>query len=63
MVEGWPERIQEAQAIPTFSIDGVEYGRIRYGEESDDWSADQDVGIGSAHYSTQQTALRAAADA
>ena len=40
MVEGWPERIQEAQGILEYSIRGVLYPRIRYGAESDDWRAD-----------------------
>lgn len=41
MVDGWPERIQEAQAIPTLSIAGIGHPRIRYGDESDDWGADR----------------------
>jgi|SRR5688572_27160344 len=41
MVEGWPERIEEAQTILTVSIAGVEHPRIRYGNESDDWGADR----------------------
>ena len=41
MVEGWPQRIQEAQTIQTFSIGGVEHTRIRYGDEADDWGADR----------------------
>ena len=41
VVAGWPERIEEAQTIPTVSIGGREYPRIRYGDESDDWGADR----------------------
>src|SRR5262245_55225262 len=41
VVEGWPERIEEAQAVLTVSIDGVELLRMRYGDESDDWGADK----------------------
>ena len=41
MVEGWPERIQEAQAILTVSVAGTEYPRVRYGEEAEDWGADR----------------------
>jgi hypothetical protein len=41
MIEGWPERIAEAQAITHSEIDGVEYPRVRYGEEQDDWGADR----------------------
>ena len=40
MVEGWPERIKEAQQQTTYTIDGKEYKRIRYGEEDEDWGAD-----------------------
>lgn len=40
MVEGWPERIQEAQGILHYSIDGVERPRIRYGDEADNRRAD-----------------------
>jgi len=39
MIAGWPERIQEAQTQPTYSIGGKAFPRIRYGEESDDWNA------------------------
>lgn len=39
VLEGWPERIQEAQEIPTYTIGGKEYSRIRYGDESEDWGA------------------------
>lgn len=41
MITGWPEKIQAAQLQPTVSIGGVEYKRIRYGEEADDWGADR----------------------
>jgi hypothetical protein len=40
MIEGWPERIQAAQLQPTCSIAGVQYQRIPYGSETDDWGAD-----------------------
>lgn len=40
MVEGWPERIQEAQAQRTYVIGGKEYERVPYGNEEDDWGAD-----------------------
>jgi hypothetical protein len=39
VVEDWPRRIAEAQQIPTYTIGGKEYLRIRYGEERDDWGA------------------------
>ena len=41
MIEGWPERIQDAQQIPSYSINGVERPRVRYGEEAEDWGANQ----------------------
>lgn len=41
VVEGWPERIQEAQTMLTVSISGIAHPRIRYGDESDDWGADR----------------------
>ena len=40
MIEGWPELIAEAQQQPTWMIGGKEYGRVRFGEEEDDWGAD-----------------------
>ena len=41
MIKGWPEKIEAAQLQPTVSIAGVEYQRVRYGEEADDWGADR----------------------
>jgi hypothetical protein len=41
MVAGWPEQIAAAQQITTVSMGGKALGRIRYGEEEDDWGADQ----------------------
>ena len=41
MIKGWPEKIEAAQLQPTISIRGVEHQRVRYGDESDDWGADQ----------------------
>jgi hypothetical protein len=39
VVEGWPERIKEAQEVTTYVIGGKEWPRVRYGEEADDWGA------------------------
>jgi hypothetical protein len=39
MIEGWPERIVEAQSQTTYHIDGTEVTRIRYGDETQDWNA------------------------
>jgi hypothetical protein len=38
--EGWAQRVEEAQRQAAYRIDGQEYGRIRYGDEGDDWGAD-----------------------
>jgi hypothetical protein len=35
----WPARIEEAQEIPTYVINGQTYQRIRYGDEPEDWGA------------------------
>ncbi len=40
MVEGWPERIIEAQTQDHYIVDGRRYERVRYGDEADDWGAD-----------------------
>jgi hypothetical protein len=41
MIEGWPEKIQEAQRITTCEANGAEVPRVRYGEEPDDWGANE----------------------
>ena len=41
MVEGWPERIMEAQTQQAYIIDRKEYSRIPYGNEETDWEADK----------------------
>jgi hypothetical protein len=38
--KGWPEKIQAAQLEPMVVIGGIERQRVRYGEEADDWGAD-----------------------
>jgi hypothetical protein len=40
MAEGWPQRIEEAQQHTTYLIGRKRYQRIRYGDEEDDWGAD-----------------------
>jgi len=40
MIEGWPERIEQAQSQTTVVIEGRQYNRVRYGEERDDWNAE-----------------------
>lgn len=41
MHPSWPARIESAQAITTYVINGEVYKRIRYGEENEDWGADR----------------------
>jgi hypothetical protein len=41
VVAGWPEEIEGSQRIPTLSIQGKEVPRLRFGEERDDWGAEQ----------------------
>jgi hypothetical protein len=41
MIEGWPEKIQEVQRITTCEANGAEVPRVRYGEELDDWGANE----------------------
>jgi hypothetical protein len=41
VVSYWPARIEKAQQITTYTIGGKEFGRIRYGDESDDWGSDR----------------------
>ena len=40
MAAEWPAKIAEAQAMLAYVINGREYGRIRYGDEAEDWGAD-----------------------
>ncbi|MCB9895260.1 MAG: hypothetical protein H6839_12480 [Planctomycetes bacterium] len=37
----WPEKIEMAQHVSHISIGGVDYPRVRYGEEAGDWGADE----------------------
>lgn len=41
MVEGWDKQIEKAQFFPIVRSSGIEYKRIKYGEEAGDWGADQ----------------------
>jgi hypothetical protein len=41
MLASWPERIRAAQAETTCRPNGVVTGRVRYGDEPDDWGADE----------------------
>ena len=40
MIEGWPEKIEAAQNVPSYTLNGRSVSRIRYGSEQDDWGAD-----------------------
>ncbi|MBW3623898.1 MAG: hypothetical protein KY468_10875 [Armatimonadetes bacterium] len=39
MIKGWPEKIEEAQESPSYLIGGQEIPRVKYGDEADDWGA------------------------
>jgi hypothetical protein len=41
MIEGWPEKIQAAQRISFYTLDGLPIQRVRYGNEQSDWHADE----------------------
>ena len=41
MIKGWPEKIEAAQLQTTVTVAGHERQRLRYGEEGDDWGADE----------------------
>jgi len=41
MIEGWPQKIEAAQNIACYTLQGKALSRVRYGEETDDWHADQ----------------------
>lgn len=34
VVEGWPEKVEQAQLMSCYEIDGVSFDRIRFGLES-----------------------------
>ena len=40
VIEAWPEKIKAAQRKKSYVIGGVEYPRVPYGEEGEDWGAD-----------------------
>ena len=39
VIEGWPEKIEAAQREKTYLIGKVEYDRIPYGQEAEDYGA------------------------
>jgi len=41
MIEGWPEKIKEAQGQREYLIGGKAYDRIPYGNEDSDWETDK----------------------
>lgn len=47
MAAEWPARIEAAQGVTTYQIDGQLYGRIAYGKEADEWppGACHDCGV------------------
>lgn len=40
MVEGWPEQIEAAQLITTILLKDGEFDRIKYGDETEDFGAE-----------------------
>ena len=41
VIAGWPEELASSQGVATYGIGGVEYPRVRYGSETEDWGADR----------------------
>jgi hypothetical protein len=41
VVPDWPERLRLAQLETTCRPNGVEMSRVRYGDEKDDWGANE----------------------
>ncbi len=39
VLEHWPAEIEKAQKIPTIVLKGQEFGRVKYGDETEDWGA------------------------
>lgn len=39
MIESWPQKIKEAQAIVTYKLGGKDLPRVRYGDEQDNWAS------------------------
>ena len=33
VIKGWPEKIEEAQTITFYEVDGTKFERVRYGDE------------------------------
>jgi hypothetical protein len=40
MIEGWPDKIQTAQNMLSYTLNGKPVSRVRYGDEQDEWHAD-----------------------
>jgi len=41
MIEGWPERIRDAQTVTHLVANGARFERIPFGRERDDWGANE----------------------
>jgi hypothetical protein len=41
IIEGWPEKIEAAQRIVSYTLAGQMLSRVRYGDETDDWGANK----------------------
>jgi len=37
----WPEQIRQAQSTTTVDVKGVAIARVKYGDEEDDWGANE----------------------
>ncbi len=52
MAAGWPARIEAAQSVTAYTINGESYERIAYGKEADEWphEACHDCGVLKGQY-------------
>jgi len=50
MIESWPEKIEAAQSLVSYTLDGRAVPRIRYGNEQDDWGVEQHAGFSRANF-------------
>jgi hypothetical protein len=41
MTADWPDKIRQAQRVATYTIEGRQYPRVRYGREHRGWDADR----------------------
>jgi hypothetical protein len=41
MIEGWPEKIQAAQNVVSYTLNEKPVPRVRYGDEHENWGANE----------------------